>query len=671
LQVGVDAGQGNFDAYYPLFYEYLLPYTLAHFLLNTSPSQVTIYFVYGVASLIAMYAMARAVAFSPFAALTGGLLFDVLGLPGLIGHYSQFGANFHANPYWTQDAVACFLAVAAFWSLGGRKLANPITWILVAVPTTCLVWAVASTGAQVIFVVPSAVIYSGGAFFDITNWRKNSPRILALGVAILVTVFTGIIEYYYILIHYSAYQFFSSEFLSVPLSSIHISTFFLTQVGRWTVSFGVIGALWTALRKNGRSKIFAISHLILTAGLFGIGSWLVFLTSDYHGSVPFYFEMFIWPVSLIFCAQIIVGAGVILFGIFKAHFPANRSWWLGRPDTFGLAVLLALVLLLNLGNLARQIPGDCRPGWFRPIQPTVITEYLKKATSLRPSQPFRGITATVDGLQGKSSVNWLDLFSFDANLWAETGNDHRSAGLWRYYIPTMFQYYSFITPPYYLVLSEFLARPSDKQIRSVIVLTKPNPKMMQLWGVKYIITDQNIDFGLEVASIPRLKNAPLRLIELPNANLGGYSPVDVVSEDTARSELAAMHKSSFDPQQTVIVDSPSESGLVPASAVQLIYQKYGFHISAKSDGHSLLVLPVQYSHCWKAYGAGAPVLFRANLMQLGIRFVGSLDARLEFNFGPILASQCRLEDLRDMDRLRISEARATPPESGPLHSLVP
>jgi hypothetical protein len=52
-----------------------------------------------------------------------------------------------------------------------------------------------------------------------------------------------------------------------------------------------------------------------------------------------------------------------------------------------------------------------------------------------------------------------------------------------------------------------------------------------------------------------------------------------------------------------------------------------------------------------------PVLFRANLMQLGISFAGKLDAKLVFRFSPFLAPACRIEDIRDMERLKIREAR--------------
>ena len=44
-------------------------------------------------------------------------------------------------------------------------------------------------------------------------------------------------------------------------------------------------------------------------------------------------------------------------------------------------------------------------------------------------------------------------------------------------------------------------------------------------------------------------------------------------------------------------------------------------------------------------------------MQLGISFAGKLDAKLVFRFGPFFASACRIEDIKDIERLGIREAR--------------
>jgi hypothetical protein len=73
-----------------------------------------------------------------------------------------------------------------------------------------------------------------------------------------------------------------------------------------------------------------------------------------------------------------------------------------------------------------------------------------------------------------------------------------------------------------------------------------------------------------------------------------------------------------------------------------------------------LVLPVQYSHCWSVEGGGDAQLIRADMMLLGVIFTGTVDLKLVFRYGPLLAGDCRVADLHDMATLRISEGRAVP-----------
>ena len=59
----------------------------------------------------------------------------------------------------------------------------------------------------------------------------------------------------------------------------------------------------------------------------------------------------------------------------------------------------------------------------------------------------------------------------------------------------------------------------------------------------------------------------------------------------------------------------------------------------------MLVLPVQFSHCWQienANSADLPRIFRANIVQTGILFKDNVDVRLRFDFEPWRAS-CRFK----------------------------
>ena len=92
------------------------------------------------------------------------------------------------------------------------------------------------------------------------------------------------------------------------------------------------------------------------------------------------------------------------------------------------------------------------------------------------------------------------------------------------------------------------------------------------------------------------------------------------------------------------------SDLVRASRSRLVAISDGYHLTASAPGRAMLVLPVQFSHCWQIENGSdfvAPRIFRANIVQTGILFKDSVDVRLRFEFEPWRAS-CRLQDARDL-----------------------
>src|SRR5262249_8576651 len=94
----------------------------------------------------------------------------------------------------------------------------------------------------------------------------------------------------------------------------------------------------------------------------------------------------------------------------------------------------------------------------------------------------------------------------------------------------------------------------------------------------------------------------------------------------------------------------------------------GVAIQASSTGESLLILPVQYSHCWQIISGSNASLFRANLMQLGIRFSGNLLAELRQIFGPFWQSGCRINDVEYAERLDMMGSLSPRPDArGPMH----
>ena len=103
--------------------------------------------------------------------------------------------------------------------------------------------------------------------------------------------------------------------------------------------------------------------------------------------------------------------------------------------------------------------------------------------------------------------------------------------------------------------------------------------------------------------------------------------------------------------------------LVPVTRSDLVVERGGYRVNADSPGTSLLVLPIEYSHCLRpdliSSVATRPRLLRANLAMAAILFTAHIEGTLLLRYGP-LSSACRMEDWREADALHIGGAREWP-----------
>jgi hypothetical protein len=686
-QTGVDALSGNFDAWYPLNPEYLLPHALALLFSAAAPAKSFIFVVFSIFLASAIYAVARSVQADRSVALTAAFLMPILAAAGLAGTTAKFMPFFENNPYWFQSTGLGCLIVAAFWRLQSPLSVRVV--LLVVAPTLCLLLAVVGEAPHVLFMVPIVATYAAGSLLATRRMADAALRVSSALLMLFVLATLGVFTYYYGIIEYTAFRFFPNE-IEHPLGGWEaFSLLFWSRIAAGVIVLGLAGALWTAFAGFGRLRLFAITHLIASALYFPLAYWFSFRAVDYRGSWPIYFETGMWPYALIFCAIAMAAMLRLTLSLFGTSVDLAPAWWRRRVEhaakKIGLTgaasqfdvmkqavgwlrprsaslVLLGVVTTVaahNLNVLRHGNFNECAVNQWLSIRATPITELLRRQVSLRAGEPFRGIVATVDGVPPGGHGDWLKFHDSDEALLLDTGNDHRTVGLWNFDIPTLFQYHTFVTPPYYMTVTDFLSTAADHQLRSAIVMTRINPLMMALWGVRYVITDTETTAGREVASLQTRRSGTLHLVELPNPNLGNYSPVEEARANDFAGALRGMHRADFDGSRTVVtMDGELKQPLLPARQVELVYTRQGFRLIATSDGHSVLVLPVQYSHCWSAEGSGNPVLFRADAMQLGVSFSGKLDARLVFRLGPILAGQCRVDDLRDMKRLRIDRGRS-------------
>jgi hypothetical protein len=139
------------------------------------------------------------------------------------------------------------------------------------------------------------------------------------------------------------------------------------------------------------------------------------------------------------------------------------------------------------------------------------------------------------------------------------------------------------------------------------------------------------------------------LYELPNPNVGNYSPTDVIAARSGLEIMAILRQPDFDFTRQVVVSGPLTQRLVPARDMRLSAIRGGLHVSGKSVGTSLVILPQQFSHCLRTRDSRVRFV-RANLMMAGLIFSGDMDTDILFDYG-MFSPACRHADLVDLKQL--------------------
>ena len=181
-------------------------------------------------------------------------------------------------------------------------------------------------------------------------------------------------------------------------------------------------------------------------------------------------------------------------------------------------------------------------------------------------------------------------------------------------------------------------------------------------GVRYLAGYQHIPHvpGIErlpFVSFPRRppSNPPASWViyEIPDVNIGNYSPTEIITAQSAADTVDAFASPNFDFSRQAVLSAEIRDRLVLARDVKLSVIRGGLHLSGHSDGTSLVVLPQQFSNCLRADDERAR-LMRTDLILTGVIFSGSIDTDISFDYG-IFSPGCRRADLADMKQLGLRD----------------
>ena len=450
----------------------------------------------------------------------------------------------------------------------------------------------------------------------------------------------------------------------------------------WVQIAALIGGGVMIVFDKGRRRALAITVVIMIALLhFYFLLWLDKVLGRFGILAYHYIYWTLFP--LIFAVAVAAIATIVRLGTGSRPSVAR---WLPAVASTGISIVFLIIFVEVISVRQPRMAGTgvlgLPPIAHAHVRKGPIHQYLEKHIALAPGKAFEGYAglylASQDGfvrkqyLSGPDAKNYLGAAAdgvgrrpLSSNamshlmyvyarhvLSTQFGNMFQLTDLWNSDIPTVEDYGQWLTKQMFVFNSDLLANPEDIVDRTGVAthLYKFAPEILAMLGIRYIVSDGALHDPSAIGIMTETSSAEttLRLYEIKNANLGNWSPTRVIIADNYDS--AVSHVEKIQPDTVVLLEPIAlPPDLVPAHQARLIVMKGGYRITARSAGASLLILPVQFSHCWQLTAAPGSEgsVFRANLVQTGIFFRNQIDAELRFEFGLTNAS-CRRQDGDDM-----------------------
>jgi hypothetical protein len=297
---------------------------------------------------------------------------------------------------------------------------------------------------------------------------------------------------------------------------------------------------------------------------------------------------------------------------------------------------------------------------------TPITQALQQNIALRPGQTYRGSVATLLGSPGSPLRRQLladaeqplkpyEFERFLQTLAADTGSTHDLLDLWWLDIPTLSEYGQGLSKPLLFYLSNVLNAPTDVLDVTLGLPRLANIDILRAMGVRFVITDLQLraNRARMTQVLPLSGGTALYLYELSDPNVAGFSPLKLSGRLGPAELLRRIGSQPAVFESEAFVDSPTAQNLVPVERSQVVFERGAVHVTARSTGPSALLLPVQFSHCFRVAGQKpeSVKVLRANLLHTLVLFERELDIRLQWEFSFWRNRGCRLRDAEDVRAL--------------------
>jgi hypothetical protein len=491
-------------------------------------------------------------------------------------------------------------------------------------------------------------------------------RAASLSCCVLLLVITGAASYLYTISQYTSRVQFP-ELVDRPRSlalattlaySPNMKTFYLTCALGWLLGL---------VMSRGRLRLLAAAAAA-SFGAYVVYSviYLLLLNAVWVPPIPTYLEQSLW---VLYVAGAVAGywsalqtaasfaerlaaavsrrsantpivtgpgsSGSRLFGILGAP-----KGLLQQSVAFVIALILVAIIPVRVADYAFNSSGPHAEIYHLPwSNEPELMQFLSENVSSRVDEPLRGSIAFWD-------IN-ADTTPTISQVWAHG-------------MHTIDEYSQLVTPQAVYFLYAVL---KQREVLGSLNGFVPYPglswdtfgNVMQLFGMRYYLTSYGRaaaadQAGYPLITLPRRPEPGLWYVyEYPRPNVGDYSPTEIVTARTAAEVSAKISAPDFNFTRQAVLFTPVAESLVPARDMLLSRIRGGLHVSGKSSGTSLVVLPQQFSHCLRARDSRVRFV-RANLLMAGMIFSGELDTDIVFDYG-IFSPGCRGLDLADMKQL--------------------
>ncbi len=599
--------------------------------------------------------------FSRSIALGGAWLSCLLTLPFFIPTLTYI--RLWGNLVWLPGIACLLLSLGCLMQLGrlGRLGALLLSMCAFALLAYTAAWA------PMVFAIGSPVV---AAFFLVSIFmasnRRERQQTLFWGMGILIAL-APFLAFVLELHAFSKVTFFRNDMYTLPMTIRDVS--FFLHIFEEAGIFGVItfigaisAAISVAIFSTDIIKRFTIGYLFFIFGLISIALIVANTSAEWWGPPLAYIDMVALPIHGLYIAILI--RSLLQLIPYESFLPVRRlpnaykilsSFQRSIFFSASCAIIPWVTLVIAIERAGG--PSFLKHGpWPWPMKETPLVALLKREIGLYEGRPFRGRVVNLAGDHG-AYPPFLNQHMFDHGLIHSTGNDHRNIGLWSHHIPTLTTATQFTSPFFHLILTRFLNKPRTRSFIAHEAATQFNHQWLASLGTRLVIHDEMTAEDATLRDRFEMGGHTLFLYEINEPNLGTYTPTTIHVAKDARSALEVMAGKNIDFQREAITHSHIPVDLVEGLSNGLQVFRDALKVEATSSGSSLLVLPVEYSHCLVIdFNTPHPEflkVLRTNLNQTGILFRKTVSGYIRMRLGVFSNLGCRFDDLRDAQRLEL------------------